>query len=60
MDFKSVLLGHVFFMCLLRCFILLQEWEINSPLIEGKYSHVLQVGNRNRKKEENIKENLVI
>lgn len=50
MDFKSVLLGHVFFMCLFRCFILLQEWEINSPLIEGKYSHVLRVGNRNRER----------
>lgn len=49
-----------FFSCLFRCFISLQEWEINSPLIEGKYSHVLPVGKRNWEKEENIKENLVI
>lgn len=48
-----------FFMFLFRCFISLQEWEINSPLIEGRYSLVLQVGKRNRVMEENIKENLV-
>lgn len=31
-------------MCLFKCCISLQELVINSPLIEGKYSHELQVG----------------